>query len=350
MSFPVQKFDSLNVTTMTLIFELQGEVNLPLVFSILPITRLTFDEPKRQTKNFKLPDVQMPGSIFSVRYGGITRGVTRSVGASQFKNCITLDIGTSDRIVSIKLSRQKIQMCGPKSVGIGQEAANYIVQHINILQWMLNYIHNNPAATEKVISWLTAKSVGPLIDREVCNYIDTKCMRLKVIDIAQEASVVRPTEIPPELDQLLVNFFILQCDEFMYHSDLVATLKGIAESYYAVSYGSTLLLGQPQKAMVNYNYNLGFCVNRASLASMVGEVGDFIADYDNLLQHSVRIYLPYTSDQQTKRRNKVKRHTFMVSRSGSVTQSGPNDELMSHAYYLFMQAINQIYPYIRVDS
>lgn len=347
--FSVQKFESLKVTTMTLIFELHGEVNLPLIFTVLPITRLELSEPKRQTKNFKLPDVQLPGQIFSIRYGGLTRGITRSVG-SQFKNCITLDIGTSDRIVSIKLSRQKIQMCGPKSVEIGKEAASYIVQHINFVQEMLNYLHSHPYMTEKVVSWLIMKSVGPMVEKQVCNYIDAKNVRLKIFSVTQEASIVRPTDIPSELDPLIVNFMIQQCDEFVYHSDLVATLQEILTSRYAVGYGATLLLGEPQKAMVNYNYNLGFSVDRAALALSMTDMDDFIADYDNLLQHSVRIYLPYQSEQQTKRRNKTKRHTFMVSRSGSVTQSGPNDELMREAYYRFMSTISRIYHIIKVDE
>src|SRR5207237_7875328 len=98
MSFP--DFDTLPVTTMTLVLPLTGRINLPLAFNLLPITRLEFTAPRRQKKRFKIPHCPVPGAILSLRFLGHTRGIIRSLEGKFFKHSITIDLATREKNVS----------------------------------------------------------------------------------------------------------------------------------------------------------------------------------------------------------------------------------------------------------
>ena len=96
-------------------------------------------------------------------------------------------------------------------------------------------------------------------------------------------------------------------------------------------------------AMINYSYSLGMSINRWSLVNAINGRNGFTARYCNSTDHSVTISLPYeVAANSTRRKNKPPRHTFMVHKSGIVTQSGPNIDLMRGAYYRFMATIMQI--------
>jgi len=100
---------------------------------------------------------------------------------------------------------------------------------------------------------------------------------------------------------------------------------------------SEIKLGIPQKVMVNYNYSLGFKINREMLCEEMRKYG-FETKWIPTLHHNVIIKIPYSKD--TKGKNK--KHTFMVGRSGSITQSGPNEELMELVFKKFIQIISNI--------
>ena len=86
-------------------------------------------------------------------------------------------------------------------------------------------------------------------------------------------------------------------------------------------------------------------VDRWALANYINDHNGFKARYCNSTDHSVTISLPYEltdEEKSVRRKNKPTRHTFMVHKSGIVTQSGPNIDMMRGAYYRFMATIMQI--------
>ena len=78
---------------------------------------------------------------------------------------------------------------------------------------------------------------------------------------------------------------------------------------------------------------------------MKGKNG-FHSRYNNAADHCVTISLPYDSPKRKGKKNKPKCHTFMVYKSGIVTQSGPSIDTMRDAYYLFMETIMEIRDHI----
>ncbi len=166
-----------------------------------------------------------------------------------------------------------------------------------------------------------------------------RVMKVQSIVIPKEY----PDRYPEEVDEKTINFYIKYAPDFAYHHvycqflDSVKFIERIASNDLAID--------SINMAMINYSYSLGMSVDRWALANYINERNGFKARYCNSTDHSVTIYLPYKLPDNKKgvrRKNKPTRHTFMVHKSGIVTQSGPNIDMMREAYYLFMSTIMQV--------
>ena len=102
--------------------------------------------------------------------------------------------------------------------------------------------------------------------------------------------------------------------------------------------------------MVNYNYQLGFKVNREKIKQVFDESNEgWTARYDPRLDHTVTLQIPYEVPEEMqfmRKPNKVHCHTFMCQKSGVITQSGPDERMMKDAYYMFMELIHENKDYI----
>jgi len=168
-----------------------------------------------------------------------------------------------------------------------------------------------------------------------------------IVKILKVKSIVIPKEYPstyPEgIDPTIVNFYIKYAPDFAYHNVYCQFLDAVKEIDRVTT--DDLAIDGVNMAMVNYSYSLGMSVDRYSLANYINDRNGFKARYCNSTDHSVTISLPYDVPDEEKgvrRKNKPTRHTFTVHKSGIVTQSGPNIELMRGAYYRFMMTIMQI--------
>lgn len=335
-------YEDLRITTMTMIMSLSTGVNTEVAYHLLPITRIAIQQTRLSSK-CKLPHCKIPGSILSMRFRDNTRGVIRSK-ADPFKNAVTIDISTRAKNISLKLSCFSIQLCGASSREDGVEAANHIINHIRHIQYILQEIRSNPINTLQAIKWVKGKTLGEPTDKPNWLIQPYTNVTLRLYRPTPDHSIVRPSEeIPAELNKDVVTFFLSMCDDFIYHSDMCRKLDFIPNMPNIVE--EPLELRHVEEAMVNNNYSLGFEVNRACLCNCIDGLNGFIARYNNAMVTHVTIELPYepvASASVKRRKNKVPHCTFLVYRSGSVTQSGPGGKIMSDAYYLFMYTIAQL--------
>jgi hypothetical protein len=321
---------------MTLVIPLVGTVNLDAAFGLLPITRLNLPQPKRQPQKYKIPHCGNPGAIFSLRYKGYVRGIIRSHSTKPFKNSITIDIATEKKNVSIKLSSTKIQMCGASSVEQGAEGANHIIHALMVIQDQLDYIQANRELAEATLEWIKNETRGGPVERADEGGKADHSIR-----------AVTTMELPATVDGRIVNFLLRQQPDFLYHSDFCSELDWILTLKQVAT--RPLEIQQVCKAMVNYNYDLGFHIDRYELVTRINGLNGFYARYDNAVEHNVTIELPYevpAHHRAMRRKNKHPCHTFLVYMSGLVTQSGPGEELMREAYYRFNATINSIREHI----
>lgn len=383
-------FDYLNATTMTVIIPLKGKIYIDLIFPLLRITKMILPIQKRATKKFKLPYCGIPGAILSANYMGITRGIIKNTSKDYFRNSITIDISTSKKNVNAKLSSNTIQICGPDSEDLAREAANHLIRHLYEIQDELDYMNEHKDDTIKIIGWLKPKTKGKqcivdsisheiidlnegdsinefgfLINKQRKPYLiiekiqPVKKSRKKKNNVDEPKILMRPIKplyvneiiipeeypdkYPEDLDIRIIDFMIKYAPNFAYHNhycqflDDIIHIEKIIEKPIEIE---TILI-----AMVNYSYTLGMNINRASLAKNINGINGLVSSYNNSSDYSVKIELPYEPTDEMKKirkKYKVPKHTFMVYKSGLVTQSAPNRELAKDAFYKFKSAINSI--------
>ena len=346
----ITPFEQHRVTTMTLVVSLNSTVNTEAAFLLLPITRVNIEQTRKSTK-CKLPHCEIPGSILSMRYRENIRGVIRNKSGA-FKNSVTIDISTARKNINLKLSPTTIQMCGASSREDGVEAVNHIINHAKHIQQVINKMQDNLEHTNEIVEWIKGITYGYLIERPVYDERKIGNIKIRVYKPVMERSIIRPMAfIPEHFDMNITRFLLSLVDDFIYHDDLCQKLDLAVRIKDVVD--EDLEIKQVDEAMVNYNYSLGYEVDRIRLSELINGKDDFISHFDNALDTSVTIELPYDPPAGMaikRRKNKIPHLSFLVYKSGSITQSGPGGEIMRDAYYKFMKNINELRPYIEIHN
>lgn len=305
-------FDDFDVTTMTLVMSLNKEItNKRAIFYLMPVVEIAL----------------YPGDISSIRYKGKIRGKTGSF----FKNAILINIKTSNRSgISLKLSATSIQLCGASCKEDGIEAAEFVMMYLayitKILQefkenlFYCNWFINSSRGSSVVINYESDDSIISCSDNTLnCPIFDFK--------------------------SLLIQFLINTLWEFEFHSQLVYRIRKIIKYLdYDLNFND-MNFGEPEIAMVNYNYNLEFEIDRQKLAQLIHGKEGFTGRFSNVFVTGCKIELPYEPRENKtikRRRNKTPHHTFLVYMSGNVTQSGPGGQITKDAYYSFMKVVESI--------
>lgn len=337
MAFP--SFDTLAVTTMTLVLPLTGEVNLPLAFNLLPLTRLQYTAPRRQKKRFKIPHCPIPGSILSLRYLGHTRGIIRSQAGTFFKNSITLDLATQSKNISSKLSATKIQMCGANSVEQGQEGAGFLLHHLFQIQDELDYIQQHLETARTTLEWLKSVTRGPEVKLMVST--DTGMTEITEFELNHDLTLPE-TET---YDRRIATFLLRAASDYVYHNALTQFWDYILTQSMVIT--RPCEVKQVDIAMINYNYNLNIWIKRFELARLINGVDNFTAKFRNDVDYHVTIERPYEGTERTlRKKKKAPVHTLLAYHSGKITQSGPDKAMMRDVYNRFRQFILEIWPQI----
>lgn len=297
-------FERLKVVTMVIITTLKvTELNLAAIFALLPVTRKSFLPGQHlQRKQGKIkfrPEMNVPGEILSMRYKGHVRGIVRSEESKSFPHAIIIDIGTSSRIVSIKLAKT-IEITGPPSFEVAQEAVGYLVDMIREAQKNLKIIQEDPEATQRAV-----QKIGG-------------CQGSKDSD-----------QIENILTKWIHGYPVDQINGFL---DFLLSIPGGI-------YEGNLELGPFESEMINLACELGFPINRVAMAQAMNSE-PFITNYNNA-QNSRSVKLRYNYEKKDRTTGKLRQgsHTITINISGYVTHSGPNFESMEMVYYSFMKLI-----------
>jgi len=332
-------YENLKPTTITAVAELKGTVALDWAFPLLPITRIELPEQKRQKQKIKLPHVNIPGAILSLRYKGHTRGIIRSTNSKFFKNSITIDVATKEKNLCLKLSANKFQICGATSLDQAREGIGYIIESLNEIQDELDYIadnHSKAITTLQVLKEITKGIAIVRSETESTSVANADTPAKEITDYTIRYVDDLNTYTSEDFDPRIAKFLYRQCYDFTYHShfameiDYLLTVRTVATKGLEVS--------EICEAMVNLNYDLGYNVDRNLFCEAFKDREGFVTRYNNMVDYSVNIQLAYDAPESRKLLRKKKKrlcHTYIVYQSGLVTQSGPGGELMKEAYYKF---------------
>ena len=308
---PVFDFDRLKPVTMTVIVSYDvGELNLPGLFMFLPVTERVLPGnltvQKKQGKIRLPPELNVPGEILSMRFDKQVRGIVRSENAKSFPHLIIIDIGTSERIISIKLSRT-MELTGPTSIALAREAAQALLNHCRNCQETIVFVRENRSRARQirddfVSAYLTdAVQSGP--DDEVGR-------RLWEIFTRQTRGYSKET----------VGHFLDRLIDF--DRNLIT---------------GSLKLNTFESEMANILFNLGYPINQVSFARVM-DSPPFRTSFNNYKSASaVIVYYDYMKYDRNTGNMKQAKHTIRVNKSGHVRHSGNNLESMKAVYYAFMQ-------------
>ena len=340
----IKNFNCYKITTTVMIVELNKFIDEEVIFHLLPITKM-FLNKKRCSAKCKLPFCDIPGSIIALKHKDQVRGIVKSEKEG-FKHSISIDISTSEKNVNVQLSSLKMKICGSASEDgkLGLEAADLVINHIENIQNMINKIKANKDIAEKTINWVIENIKGEKILRETITHNG----RLTIYDQIEDFTIVYPKYfIPDELDINIAKFLLSLVNEFVYHSDMCEKINSMLNAPDVINdiNDIPLKIHCMNFVMVNYNYHLLFDINLENLDKYIHGKNNFYSHYHDGLSKCVTIelaYDPIINASIKRKKNKVPRITFLCYKKGSVTHSGPGNNIMRESYYLFMITIAEI--------
>ena len=344
-------FEDLKITTMTLVFELDHVINKGSVFHLLPITRVDTDQ-HYQAQKYVIPNSSEPGSVLSIKYRNMVRGIVENNKPRFFKNTVPAKMATSVKNVSLKISPKTLQLVGAASRQNGLEASQFMIDHILFIKKQMDLIKSNPVLYQQCVEWIENNTQGHFVPRTIVKQQVTKHMILRVHRNTTDHLIELPV-VPAHLQCDIMSFLLSLSSDQQYYGDYISKIRNIIHLEDIID-GNSLTIKRINEVMVNYNYNLGFRVNRDELNRLINGRHGLYSYYDNALVNCVTVELPYDEkllDYKAKKLKKdITHHTFLIYKSGAVTQSGPcsntqpgpSGKLMQHAFETLIQSVNEI--------
>ena len=300
-------FDSLKITTITMMFYFKGVVlDVKSTFKLLPVTVIPESEFVKKKKTIKLKHLPISslrkGAILGLGHANEWRGIKRSEH-SNFKNSIPMDIQAGEKCMNLKLYEKKIQLSGADKIESGIDAARCLINHVNYVQKILDRIHN------RKISWV--KTIKTILYIKEITKSATKIPRRKIIYeefinnkkiICYENVLFSPINknivlncVPNYIDQKLFSFCLLQIGDFKDYDKYCKNLDLILETTNIISEPLELLA--KDVSMMNCNFNLDYKIDRCKLNKIFNKLG-FYSTFDiNFKKPPVFIYIPYELDK-----------------------------------------------------
>lgn len=281
---------------------------------------------KRVAKNIIPEPIHMPGKMLSVRHGRMEKGrrvlsTKKNTSQIAFKNAVTVDMVTDVKNVCIKLSKQKIHMCGANSKELSINSCNMMLNHLKAISANLQIIIDDKPRFDATIAWIMDNMKGSF-DEEKNMYF------------------VKDFNITNDQDELKA-FLINQASQFLYFEAMILHMEKLRSIEKPLVSQDVKIIGMNQ-VMVNYIFKLNFKIFRGKLWQYMDKVNNFRVIYINSAHRNPRVCIPHYYSASRDQKPKMLIHTFVVSKSGMVTQSGANEELMEPMRELFLRTIMSI--------
>jgi hypothetical protein len=148
----------------------------------------------------------------------------------------------------------------------------------------------------------------------------------------------------------LFEFLIRGLNEFTYVSDFMFRLNNIFQ-IQRIIIGNELSGIDICVAMMNYNFDLGYRINRHKFNLAIGGKNGFVTTYDNKIDYAVTVKLAYYSNlrfKYMKKKKKIPTVTFIVYQDGPVAYVCPG-KLTNEIYNLFRRTVLQYENQFRID-
>ncbi len=337
-------FETQKPSTMTLVITFDKQINKDALFHTLPITY----NPNFRLKRKALLYPETAGLILNCRYMNMQRGPCYK---GSFKNSVICDVSTSFKNISVKISNNSFQMCGASSSKDAEEAANIVVDHIHDIIRMQIRMIKKQEETLQILEWLKKVCKGNekiITGKNLVKVIRNRIKNRKIKVLERYAIIgyecVYPEYIPEEFDREIVNFFLRYIADihfngllYEYYIKKIEIIIGLEiaidvkpeyffRSDYSINPNTLVNICDVNVIMVNYNYNIGFKINRRKLAEIALKLKALKvhAKFDlEFVNHTAIDILYEDTENVNIKRNprKPTHHSLICYRTGSITQS-----------------------------
>lgn len=157
-------------------------------------------------------------------------------------------------------------------------------------------------------------------------------------------------DVPVHIDKRCLQYFAFNAtmdwvrertSDYCYYEDWLKEAEWLRKCTSVYSYKPHI--GDFPSAMTNYNFGLGFSIDRAKMANLFDKHPEFTGDFDNMRSQNVKIELPYFSeDNRICRKNKSSSIIFIVYKTGKVTLTGPLEHVNMLAFREFVRHVQRI--------
>ncbi len=142
----MKTFDEIQISTQTIIGISNIEINIEKLFHKFEVTPYTIIEKRRGRKRKndieQKPEILSNGSIITIKYGDIIRGVDTKKRKKQgkfFRNALTLVMFIDNKQINFKISKNgKFQFTGCKDVNHAIKCIQYMWEQIHTENYQLN--------------------------------------------------------------------------------------------------------------------------------------------------------------------------------------------------------------------
>ncbi len=292
-------------------------------FNLLP--RLLDDVDSslvRRGGKVNLPVYPM-GTFINLSYMGHSRGILSKCMTSYMKHVIEITVSGRERNVGVKLTPEKIHLTGKVEEIEGGDIIRAVFSQMLRINNMLLWVYNNQEICSKLIEGI----------------LDITCPEgvLEIIDPTEEqlSALFSPTD--DENTRFLLTYFMDLAGDFLYQTDYKKKLE------YALMSGgfidANVTLKSVDSKMLNYNYNIGFTVNKIGLVKLMEKSNNFLARYDNSIKEDVTIEYPHEEQSTTKLPRR--KDTLIFRGRGAIMHSGRTRSEMENVFTKFINIISE---------
>lgn len=358
------RFEDLPCCTMTVIVNYDADtINLPAIFLLLPVTKLKLptNKPllKKQKKIVIPPELNIPNEILSMRFSGNTRGIVRSEVVKNFLHSILMDIGTTEKIISPKLSRGKIEFTGVTNYEVTLQISNLLLNYIKRDQENILLLRRNLPIFKQIIEYIYHCGDFPTI--ESFEYFVENQEKITESFVSKEETqafifneVAKNTKGKETITErkIIIKDILLflreKYDGSLYHGslnpDIILFLYNFASNPNLNLYTGTLKIDKYKGEMANILFNLGYPVILNQLATVMNS-SPFVCKFTNA-SNAFSVNISYFYIKYDKDTYRVADYSIRVNHSGHVTYSGPDRASMRDVYNAFMKRIVENYAVI----
>lgn len=337
----LKEFHELKPSTMTIVIFFKVPVVMNVVWHLLDIDY----DPTFKRNGKKLAWPGRGGLVLNCRYKLRQRG---PCWKSSFKNSVNIDVTTSMKNISLKISELSFQMCGASSEDDAREASLTVLDKIHKVYNHQVYSRMNFGNYCDVYNYFLVNARGEKVikhfDRRHFQYSfcndrkkKRKCSFIVNEKTAGHLLVHIPNVCPKELDPYIWEFLYSYYqdvlyneglyEEFMEKLELIHKLPYIYRDAVDGSYIEGNELCTFNQIMVNYNYSFPKCVDREVFNHIAGKLepmnvfSRFYKDFNN------NVSIEYVSNNSNidprikKNKNKPYHQTLIIYKTSSITMS-----------------------------